>query len=172
MTPPIIQAPSTRAVEPVTRAISLDTRKTPVPIVSPMTMAVAESRLRPRTRSDRSHCCSNRIPGIGKKLQSVLLNDRAVKLPDGERQTGAGVAWISIWRYHQSRHGKRDFHVERTPLERVLSRPQSGKRTDPGAGGLSRVHRFQHSIDAKAARREGRSLASSCQNSQTWLYHA
>src|SRR5579864_7108465 len=48
--PPTIQAANTSAAEPTVRAMSLVTRKTPVPIVSPMTMAVAEHNPRPRTR--------------------------------------------------------------------------------------------------------------------------
>ena len=36
------QAAKTRATEPTARAMSLVTRKTPVPMVSPMTMATAD----------------------------------------------------------------------------------------------------------------------------------
>src|SRR5579863_9938732 len=54
MIPPRIHATKTKATEPTARAISLVTRKTPVPIVSPMTMAVADHTPRPRTSSDES----------------------------------------------------------------------------------------------------------------------
>ena len=37
-------------MEPTARAMSLETRNTPVPIVSPMTMAVADHRPSPRIR--------------------------------------------------------------------------------------------------------------------------
>src|SRR5580693_6476909 len=54
MSPPMIQAAKTRVAEPTARAMSLVTRKMPVPMVSPMTIAVADQRPSPRTRSDRS----------------------------------------------------------------------------------------------------------------------
>src|SRR5579862_8764299 len=52
MTRPMIQAAKTRLVVPVERAMSLLTRKIPVPMVSPMTTAVAAQRPRPRISSD------------------------------------------------------------------------------------------------------------------------
>src|SRR5437879_13489488 len=54
MNPPIIHAAKTSAAEPTARAMSLVTRKMPVPIVSLITIAVADHRPRARTRSDRS----------------------------------------------------------------------------------------------------------------------
>src|SRR5262249_44572079 len=52
--PPRIQATNTSGADPRVRAMSLVTRKTPEPMVSPMTTAVAAQRPRPRMRSDRS----------------------------------------------------------------------------------------------------------------------
>src|SRR5512146_936054 len=52
MRPPTIQAAKTRAAEPTARAISLLTRNTPVPMVSPITMATADQRPKPRTKPD------------------------------------------------------------------------------------------------------------------------
>ena len=52
----MIQAAKTRVAVPTARAMSLVTRKIPVPIVSPITIAVADHRPRPRIKSDRSGC--------------------------------------------------------------------------------------------------------------------
>jgi hypothetical protein len=49
----------TSVAEPTARAMSLVTRKTPVPMVSPMTIAVADHRPKPRTKSGRSADCSS-----------------------------------------------------------------------------------------------------------------
>ena len=57
------QAANTNAVEPTARAMSLVTRKMPVPMVSPMTMATADQRPRPRTSSERGGC--ERFGGSG-----------------------------------------------------------------------------------------------------------
>src|SRR6266568_1215852 len=54
MSPPTIQAAKTSLAEPRARAMSLVTRKMPVPMVSPMTIAVADHRPRPRIKSDGS----------------------------------------------------------------------------------------------------------------------
>ena len=54
MNPPMIHAAKTSVAEPTARAMSLATRKTPVPMVSPMTMAVADHKPSPRINSDRS----------------------------------------------------------------------------------------------------------------------
>src|SRR5260370_19359193 len=54
MNPPITHAAKRSAAEPTARAMSLVTRKMPVPIVSLITIAVADHRPRSRTRSDRS----------------------------------------------------------------------------------------------------------------------
>ena len=53
MKPPAIHATKTSVAEPTARAMSLVTRKTPVPMVSPMTIAVADHRPKPRTKSGR-----------------------------------------------------------------------------------------------------------------------
>src|SRR5580704_11968353 len=52
MSPPMIHAAKTRAVEPTARAMSLVTRKMPVPMVSPITMAAADQRPSPRIKSE------------------------------------------------------------------------------------------------------------------------
>ena len=52
MTPPRIHAANTKATEPTARAMSLVTRKTPVPMVSPTTMAVADQTPRARTNCE------------------------------------------------------------------------------------------------------------------------
>ena len=62
----------TSAGEPAIRAMSLDTRKTPVPIVSPITIAVAAQRPRPRT-SPLCFECGCGSPGIESGTQSVLV---------------------------------------------------------------------------------------------------
>jgi hypothetical protein len=54
MSKPRIQAINTSVAEPTARAMSLATRKTPVPMVSPITMAIADPRPRPRSKSLRS----------------------------------------------------------------------------------------------------------------------
>src|SRR5882724_1013230 len=54
MKPPRIHAAKTSVAEPTARAMSLATRKMPVPIVSPITIAAAAHNPRPRIRSDRS----------------------------------------------------------------------------------------------------------------------
>src|SRR6516164_2507483 len=52
ISPPTIQAAKTRAAVPTARAMSLVTRKIPVPIVSLITIAVADHKPRPRIKSD------------------------------------------------------------------------------------------------------------------------
>src|SRR5580692_12431549 len=52
MRPPMSQAAKTRVAEPTALAMSLVTRKMPVPMVSPMTIATADQRPRPRIKSD------------------------------------------------------------------------------------------------------------------------
>src|SRR5215472_2588328 len=54
MSPPTIQAARTRMAVPTARAMSLVTRKMPVPMVSLITMAVADHRPRPRIKTDPS----------------------------------------------------------------------------------------------------------------------
>src|SRR5712675_928024 len=54
MIPPIIHAANTSLAEPTARAMSLLTRKIPVPMVSPITIAVADHNPSPRINSDRS----------------------------------------------------------------------------------------------------------------------
>jgi len=61
MSPPITHAARTSVAEPTARAMSLVTRKMPVPIVSLTTTAVADQRPRPRIKSDRS----GRAPCLG-----------------------------------------------------------------------------------------------------------
>src|SRR5258708_36504205 len=56
MRPPMIQAVRTSLAEPTVRAMSLETRKMPEPMVSPITMADADQRPRPRIRSARAGC--------------------------------------------------------------------------------------------------------------------
>src|SRR5208283_2258782 len=71
MSPPRIHAAKTSLAEPTARAMSLATRKTPVPMVSPITMAVADQRPRPRTKWDRS-ALSARLSAIAHGIQSLL----------------------------------------------------------------------------------------------------
>src|SRR5260370_33049258 len=54
MSPPMIQAAKTSLAEPTGRGRSLMTRKMPVPMVSPMTIAVADHRPRLRIKPDGS----------------------------------------------------------------------------------------------------------------------
>ena len=54
----------TSVAEPTARAMSLATRKTPVPMVSPMTMAIADHRPRPRTKSVRSEWSAGLLASI------------------------------------------------------------------------------------------------------------
>src|SRR5258708_20339730 len=50
------QGVRTGLAEPKVGAMSMETRKMPLPMVSPITMAVADQRPRPRIRSARSGC--------------------------------------------------------------------------------------------------------------------
>src|SRR5580704_5401843 len=61
MSPPISHAAKTSVAEPTARAMSLVTRKTPVPMVSPMTIAAADQTPRPRIKSE----CGVRAAGSG-----------------------------------------------------------------------------------------------------------
>ena len=54
MSPPMSHAAKTSAADPTARAMSLVTRKMPVPMVSPMTIATADHRPSPRISSERS----------------------------------------------------------------------------------------------------------------------
>ncbi len=71
MSPPIIHAAKTSLADPTARAMSLVTRKMPVPIVSLITIAVADHRPKARTRSDRSEG----LVGLG--LVALTKADRA-----------------------------------------------------------------------------------------------
>src|SRR6266581_1576352 len=71
MSPPIIHAAKTSFADPTARAMSLVTRKMPVPIVSLITIAVADHRPKARTRSDRSEG----LVGLG--LVALTKADRA-----------------------------------------------------------------------------------------------
>ena len=82
MTPPMIHAAKTMATEPTARAMSLETRKIPVPIVSPMTMAVADHSPRLRTRWDEPVCFV--IAGVFGAMQC-----KEPTLRDGDGQVGS-----------------------------------------------------------------------------------
>src|SRR4029077_8420475 len=62
MTPPTVHAARTSAAEPTARAMSLVTRKMPVPMVSPMTIAVADHSPRPRIKFDGWGCAAKTGP--------------------------------------------------------------------------------------------------------------
>src|ERR1700728_2818180 len=79
----MIHAAKTRVVEPTARAMSLVTRKMPVPMVSPMTMAVADRRPKPRTKWD----CLGRSASSG-SLGVIEVREPTIRHREG--QIGAG----------------------------------------------------------------------------------
>ncbi len=74
----MIQAAKTSVAVPTARAMSLATRKMPVPMVSPMTIAVADHRPRPRIRSDRSEWLERLGPVALTRVESLLFGIPAV----------------------------------------------------------------------------------------------
>src|SRR6266704_2115162 len=97
MRPPTIQAAKTSLAEPTARAMSLVTRKIPVPMVSPMTIAVADHRPRPRIKSDGSGRAARSGRVAHMKVQRAYYQGlrrstrAACWLCAGGRKTGACV---------------------------------------------------------------------------------
>src|SRR5690348_5381529 len=70
MNPATIHAAKTSWIEPTVRAMSLVTRKMPVPIVSLMTTAVAARNVKPRTSPPECECCESPCEsGVGEAME-------------------------------------------------------------------------------------------------------
>src|SRR5258708_8412734 len=97
--------------------MSLETRKMPLPMVSPITMAVADHRPRPRTRSARSGCA------VRLGFDALTEADRAYYPAfrrsinfAGElaRSRASCVLWSStvLTRYHRGQVGHAKIHAD------------------------------------------------------------
>src|ERR1700689_872983 len=109
----MIHAAKTSVVEPTARAMSLVTRKMPVPMVSPMTMAVAEGRPKPRTKWD----CLGRSASSGSvgviEVREPTIRHREGQIGAGDRKNICAVPGTQrgFPRYYRSRDGGAEIHV-------------------------------------------------------------
>src|SRR5215470_5408595 len=94
MMPPIIHAAKTSLAVPTARAMSLVTRKTPVPMVSPITMATADQRPRPRINSEGVA----RAAGVG-RIALIEVHRAYYRRPGGS--IGCLLTATTVARYHQ-----------------------------------------------------------------------
>src|SRR5882757_7466839 len=70
--PATIHAVNTSEIEPTVRAMSLVTRKIPVPMVSPMTIAAAERSVRPRTRPPACDCGESGVDEVMERSEPTI----------------------------------------------------------------------------------------------------
>ncbi len=125
------------------------TRKTPVPMVSPMTMAVADHRPRPRTKSDRSEW-SAELAAIDEELRAYYQRQGwstdSIPRLSSVRAECSCLRWfcLEVRAIIEAAMATHEIDAERISLGRALSSGGHRRRPYSRARGVSGDRCFKH----------------------------